>query len=250
MPKECAFCPSRATLTGEHLWSDWINGVLPKSSYSFTRKDTPSGKSSTWKGENLNLKARVVCGPCNHGWMSDIESNEAKPSLSPLIRDTSPEILPARVLISIAIFLLKTAVVADHMRTGGTPFFTAAERYTFRETQCIPLGVSMWIGALEDSFRGTFRTAHVVPVAASENDFGLYVFTFVVGHLALQLVGAKWATHNPNRNFLPPIQMESDASFFAQFWPLGGAVKWPPQDFIPVRFLNDLTDRWRTYNVV
>ncbi len=250
MPKECAFCPSTATLTGEHLWSDWINNVLPKSTYSFRRMDTTSKKVSTWKAETLNLKARVVCGPCNRGWMSDIDAREAKPSLSPLISDTSPRVLPIRVLISIAVFLLKTAVVADHMGTGGSPFFTIDERYTFRERQRIPVGVSMWIGALEDSFRGTFKTAHVLPLSSGVNDFGLYVFTYIVGHLVLKLVGAKWATYNPSRSFLPPIQLDSDATFMTQFWRIGGSVKWPPPKYVPVCFLDNLTERWRMYNVV
>jgi len=202
---KCAFCPSTAALTGEHLWSDWINGVLPPASYTFKKLDATTKKESTWGGKELNLKAKVVCETCNSGWMSDIENGEAKPALSPLIRDTSPRVLPIRTLISIGIFLFKTSVVADHVGTGGDPFFTIEERHGFRETLRVPPGLSMWIGALEESFRGTFKTLHVIPIAATENDFGLYVFTYVVGHLVLQLVGAKWAKLNP-RMILPPKQ--------------------------------------------
>jgi hypothetical protein len=247
MPKECTFCPSTATQTGEHLWSDWINGILPKSTYTFKRVETRTQKESTWSGEELNLKARVVCGKCNHGWMSDIEKNEGKPALSPLIRDTSPKVLPIRILISIGIFLFKTAVIADHASTGNSPFFTIEERYRFRKTLCIPPGLSMWIGALEDSFRGTFKALHVVPVAATENDFGLYVFTYVVGHLVLQLVGAKWATHNP-RVILPPKHRDSDSDYVIWFWPIAGSIRWPPPKYVPMRLLDNVTDRWKTYN--
>jgi hypothetical protein len=249
MAKECAFCPSTAALTGEHLWSDWINGVLPRSGYVFKKVDAKTKKESTWEGKELNVKARVVCNTCNSGWMSDVEGREAKPALSPLISDTSSRVLPIGVLVSIGIFLFMKAVIADHLGTGGDPFFTIEERHRFRETLCIPPGLSMWIGALEDGFRGTFKTLHVIPVAATENDFGLYVFTFVVGHLVLQLVGAKWATRNP-RIILPPKQRDSDSDYVTWFWPIVGSVRWPPPKYIPVGFLDNLTDRWKTYNVV
>ena len=39
-----------------------------------------------WKpGHNKRWKARVVCGDCNNGWMSDLENDHAKPVLTPLI---------------------------------------------------------------------------------------------------------------------------------------------------------------------
>jgi hypothetical protein len=245
---ECAFCPSTAALTGEHLWSDWINAVLPKSSYTFVLKRQGQGEK-TFQKDELDLKARVVCGDCNHGWMSRIENDEAKPSLSPLIRDTSMRQVSIGTLISIAIFLFKTAVIADHMGTGGTPYFTLEERYRFRETLSIPFGLSMWIGALDHSYRGTFRTLHAVPIAVTENDFGVYVFTYIVGHVVLQLVGAKWASRNP-RVILPPKQRDTDSDYMTWFWPIAGSVQWPPRLYVPVRFLNDLTDRWKNSNAL
>jgi hypothetical protein len=251
MSRQCAFCPATSNFTGEHLWSNWINAVLPPTiRCSFKRVDTQSKKESVFTKEELSLTANVVCEECNSGWMSRVDSQEAKPSLKYLISDASPRVISIRKLISIAIFLFKTAVVADHMGTGGTPYFTVQERYTFRETLSIPAGVSMWIGALEDSARGTFTTAHVNPVAAGETDFGLFVFTYIVGHLVLQIVGAKWATHNPNRSYFPPIQRDEDSRFMSPFWPIGGSIRWPPPQYMPVTLLSDLTNRWRTYNIV
>jgi hypothetical protein len=247
MGKVCVFCPSTTALTGEHLWSDWINGVLPKSIYTFKKVDIGTKKEKVWGDTKLNLRSKTVCGDCNSGWMSDVENNEAKPVLSRLIRDTSPRVLPIRLLISIGIFLLMKAVIGDHVGTGGGPFFTVEERYRFRETLCVPPGLSMWIGALEDSSRGTFKTLHVVPVSSTENDFGLYVFTFVVGHLVLQLVGAKWATHNSRA--IPPLkQRDGDSEYMTWFWPIAGSVQWPPPKYVPVNLLDNLTDRWKNSN--
>lgn len=246
---ECAFCPSTSASTGEHLWSDWINCVLPKSTYAFRKVDGRTKKESTWGGKELNLKARVVCERCNSGWMSDLDNEEAKPALSPLIRDTTPRIIPIRTLISVGIFLFKTAVVADHVGTGDAPYFTAEERYRFRETLCPPPQLSMWIGALEDSSRGAFRTLHVLPTATTENDFGLYVFTYVVGHLVLQLVGAKWATQK-RRAILPPKQQDGDSEYMTWFWPIAGSISWPPPKYAPIPLLDNLTNRWKTYNII
>jgi len=244
---QCIFCASVAS-SREHLWSDWINGILPKSTYTFKKVDAVTKRERVWEDDELNVKSKLTCIGCNTGWMSRVENDDAKPSLGPLIRGTSARVIPIRLLISIGIFLFMKSVVADHVGTGGDPFFTIEERYSFRNELSIPSGLSMWIGALEDSSRGTFKTLHVVPRAATENDFGLYIFTFVVGHLVLQLVGAKWATHNL-RTILPPKQRESDSDYMTWFWPITSSVRWPPPKYIPVSLLDNLTNRWKTYSI-
>src|SRR5579859_3041768 len=110
MPKECAFCSSTATQTGEHLWSDWMNTILGDRRYIFRRVDTETLKISKWEASELNVKARVVCGVCNSGWMSQVDRDEAKPILRHLIIDSTHRPLPIRQLISLAIFAFKTAV--------------------------------------------------------------------------------------------------------------------------------------------
>jgi hypothetical protein len=58
--QRCAFCNRTAKLTGEHVWSDWLNSIFPPSTYFY------------------RLKAKIVCRACNNGWMSNLESQHAK----------------------------------------------------------------------------------------------------------------------------------------------------------------------------
>jgi hypothetical protein len=245
----CAFCPSTATQTGEHLWSDWINAILPARTFTFSKRE--KGNVKSWQASELNLKARVVCGPCNHGWMSDIDNNEAKPILRHLIVDLGPRRISIYRLISIALFAFKTAVVADHMGTGGTPIFTEAERYAFRETLKLPSGLFMWIGALGSYNRGTFKSRHLVPEARGENDLGLYVFTYAAGHFVVQLAVARWSTHNPKRPLSPIMEQsaEWDSRMTPFFPPITGRIVWPPPEFLTYQTLDELTERWTTFTL-
>ena len=149
MPKEeCAFCPSQATATGEHLWSDWINGILSDRIYQFKKVDAKKLTVKNWEASELNLKSRVVCGQCNSGWMSQLDGSEAKPILRHLIVDLGPRQLPIRWLISLALFGFKTAVISDHVSIRNAPFFSREQRHNFARTLQIPGGVYMWFGAL------------------------------------------------------------------------------------------------------
>lgn len=228
-----------------------MNKVLPGDKFIFTRRDKNNFKVSTWETPELNLKARVVCGPCNNGWMSDIDGNEAKPILRHLIVDLTPREISLHRLISIAIFAFKTGVVADHMGNGGTPIFTKAERYTFRESLSLPAGLFMWIGALNTYNRGIFKSRHLVPETRSENDLGLYVLTYAAGHFVVQLAVARWATHNPKRPLPPIIEQGGEwSSRLIPFYPpVAGSIMWPARELLTHHTLDELTDRWKTYTL-
>jgi hypothetical protein len=77
--KECAFCASTADMSLEHVIGDWISKCLPGDKI-LTRTD--NGKVSSWPASTINWTAKVVCEPCNNGWMSDLENDVAKPALS------------------------------------------------------------------------------------------------------------------------------------------------------------------------
>lgn len=119
MGKECAFCPSTATLTGEHVWSNCINSVLSSPKFTYEQRDKHNVEIKSWQSSKLNLKARVVCAECNRTWMSEIDNNEAKPIQRHLLTDLRPRRIPIPRLISIAIFAFKTAVIGDYRDRKG-----------------------------------------------------------------------------------------------------------------------------------
>jgi hypothetical protein len=66
-----------------------------------------------------------------------------------------------------------------------------------------------------------------------------------VGHFVLQLAAVRWATHNPQRTYLPIMEQSADwSSRMIPFWPITGGVQWPPRDYLTNRSLDELTDRW------
>jgi hypothetical protein len=44
--------------------------------------------SKVWGGDPRSRRLQIVCGPCNNGWMSDLQT-AAKPTLVPLITGKS-----------------------------------------------------------------------------------------------------------------------------------------------------------------
>jgi hypothetical protein len=167
-----------------------------------------------------------------------------------MLLDTRRRTIPLRLIISLAIFAFKTAVVADHMATYGEPFFSREQRHAFARTLKIPGGVFMWFGALDHRNRGAFKTRYVVPQVAAKYDFRFYVFTYCVGHFVLQVVGTKWTTHDPKRRFPFPWidQHPGDSTVSTPFWPIpivdGMSFQWPPPDYLPDNRINALANRW------
>src|SRR4051794_20007268 len=88
MPRTCIFCGGRPT-TNEHVWSDWLRrfvGKPPASHHQQTLEH--EGQAAVVREFQLppfDLKARVVCEPCNSGWMSQFD-NEAKDILLPMLQ--------------------------------------------------------------------------------------------------------------------------------------------------------------------
>jgi hypothetical protein len=248
MPRECAFCPATANFTGEHLWSDWINKILPNRTYKYRRVDKDTLKVRSWESDELDQKANVVCGKCNSGWMSDVDAKEAKPVLRHLITATDRKVLPLRSIISLAIFGFKTAVVANHMGLRDGPFFTREQRHTFAKTLQIPGGVFMWFAALKRQTHGAFKTRYVVP-QSPEHNFRLYVFTYCVGHFALQVLGSQWTADEPGRYLFPILEQDKgDNVVSTPFWPIGSETvfSWPPPEYLPEDSINAFADRWGT----
>ena len=248
MARECGFCPSTATQTGEHLWSDWINKILVAPKFTFVRRGKENLPVSRWQASKLNLKARVVCASCNSTWMSKIDNDEAKPILRHLVTDLHPRRVSLYNLISIGIFAFKTAVVADLMGdgVGRSPIFSREERYRFRESLQIPGGVYMWLGALPHSSRGTFKSRHIEPKDRSKHDFGLYAFTYAAGNFVLQLVAVRWASGDPHRQ-LPIIEQSSDwETRLISSWPPLQPILWPPPEYLTDSALDEIVDRWST----
>jgi hypothetical protein len=118
--QQCAFCPSVADLTGEHLWSDWMNKVIPgRAGFMFSRHTAEGRALHRWKKRHLDIKLKVVCGTCNNNWMSRLEDDHAKPAIAKLIVDNGGVLLSPGQIRSIVLFAFKS--LAARGASSGFP---------------------------------------------------------------------------------------------------------------------------------
>lgn len=239
MPYECAFCPATAKLSGEHLWSNWTHSIFKGKNFTFIQRDSEGEPISIWRSQAVNLRAKVVCKPCNEGWMSNLEFRHAKPALSDLIAGNEITPITQSRADSVAIFAFKTAVVIDHMRRD-TPFFRRSIRHKFARTLTIPDNVQMWLAGFLPMGSGRFRTYY----SNSPNSVGarikLYVCSYSVGHFIFQVVAAR-SIGIPS--FRPRPGFEHLA---IPFWPkIPMGISWPPQDVLRTRIdFDKFSERW------
>jgi hypothetical protein len=201
----CAFCPEKADTTGEHIWGAWVGRMLGKlmaqPRYTYFRKES-SGQVRTWEHDVLAQKAKVVCGTCNNGWMSEIETRFQKVAAD-MVSKCAPVALRAEQLAPIAAMGFLKAVVCDHMHSLAPPFFTFEERQSFRRSFSIPAGVRMWLASSAD-IRGIFSGSTLEIPLNSPGHFKLNVFTYGIGHVVIQVTASRWMKKSLRRHSNPP----------------------------------------------
>jgi hypothetical protein len=241
MPRECAFCPSPAN-SGEHLWSDWLNEILPGGK-RFTMRDQNKEIIGDWVKPRLDWKANVVCEACNNEWMSELENGHAKPSLTELILGEVDVPIDRTRANSIALFAFKTAVVFDHLVSGRAPFFERSARHEFRNSLTIPFNVQMWLTRFVPPGSGFAQTVYHDGKVSPDKTLKMYVCTYSIEHLVLQVVGYKEQGLH---------QVESKNHFQAiTFWPdIQDAFVWPPAEALhTVSDFDSFSGRWQNVDV-
>lgn len=237
-------------MTGEHIFSAWIDRLFDSKGYNWRYTDPDTREISNWDQKNLNRKLNVVCAECNNGWMSGIENFVAKPALTNMIRDGGKQSLLPRGAVSLATFGFKCAVVANHANLHGDPFFSPAARERFKASLAIPAGVQMWIGAFQGIYKrsGVFNCYYLVPSTPSKPwcDLEFYAFTFVSGHLVFQILGSKWRTLARKGEPLPVFTQEPEWDVASvPFWPTDNVpISWPPPAYFSNDSIHEFIHRW------
>jgi hypothetical protein len=220
---ECAFCPSTAKLTLEHITSEWMNDLFPGENIHLREA---RGQVTQWKTrDEIDWKARVVCGDCNNGWMSDLENDHAKPVLTPLITgDATRMEITQQVARSIALWIFKTAVVLDQAHHRPYPWFPKDVREEFRTDRKMTSLVQMWICGVDGGRRhinlrsmyGAIKITPTYPVFS-------YICTGGIGNFAFQLCSFKHERMNTRLFPLPDFDQIA-----VPIWPqMPSGVTWP-----------------------
>lgn len=91
-PRLCIFCGG-TPISKEHVWAEWMRPYLPRGQgrqliqegrFDDREPLTVRPGPLNVKGDARSQKLKVVCGPCNHGWMSTLQK-ATKPVLLPLM---------------------------------------------------------------------------------------------------------------------------------------------------------------------
>jgi hypothetical protein len=238
---KCAFCPRTAKLSGEHLWSEWMGSLFRGTRFRFRQRDVQGNIIGTWPSLEIDLKAKVVCKPCNEGWMSNLEDRHARPALADLIVGRGVDLIVSQSRANaIALFAFKTAVIVDHMRRD-TPFFRRSVRYHFAESLEMPSNVQMWFAEYLPVSSGRFTSYYHQHSTGAANRFKLYVCTYAVGHFVFQVVAARSVGQVA---FVPA---GGDFEYLAvPFWPsIPIGFVWPPVYSLRNTFdFNAFAKRW------
>jgi hypothetical protein len=244
VPKECAFCPSTAKLSAEHIFSDWMNDLFPGTK-RFSSADTETKSMRNWTGPDLDLKLKVVCESCNNTWMSGIEHAHAKPCLTDLITGKVDVPISEEYARSIALFAFKTIAICDHSRRNyPARFFPREIRYMFKSALEITPTVQMCFAGFLPRTHGLCTTIyHDVP---GPEGLKLYVCTYAVGHFVFQGVAFRkpvsWLIRPHNGAF---------ENLAVPFWPrIPLGFSWPPQNALSdARELRAFASRWARIDI-
>jgi hypothetical protein len=162
----CVFCGG-SPLSKEHLWSDWIKHVVPRTgpnshfhyltSIDFLNNDVVSNEDvvsddpdlmvvipgiKQYQGHFGNRTIKEVCTSCNGGWMSRIEE-KAKDILTPLILG-QPVIIDKESQLTIAKWAVLKTIIGEYT-DPPTQAIPKEDRKVFMQTEIPPNGWKVFI---------------------------------------------------------------------------------------------------------
>ncbi len=241
MPRRvCVFCQQEATLTGEHLWSNWLNRE-PSKGYTFRYTDHTGTVTHEWQSKKLNIKVRVVCPNCNSGWMSGLEQ-KAKSILENIIWRNTTTTFGPRDIVSIASFAFTKTVVADAMAEDKKPFFSPRIRHRFSRSLAVPEAVQVWLAAFHSrthKSRGIFKSLY----HRVDRRLHFHSFTFGMGDIILQVASPRPLPPPGINRLLRQNAFWTECT--AELWPSNGRpIPWPPGKYLSDDTVDAFVNRW------
>ena len=245
--KQCAFCLRPAKMTAEHIWSEWMGRLFSSYTGRYHVQWGVGPEAKTWKSKSIDAVARVVCERCNNGWMSDVDA-EASATMSNMIRYGSAVSLLPVGIASIATFAYKAAVVVDCAGGGGGPFFPPAERKRFSAGGQLPGGVQVWLSTIRTKRLHSHIRGHYAKINTGRyRHFRVFVFTYSVGFLVVQLIAFRWGSKLLKRPRFIPYLRQADVftPVSVPLWPPDGRpVLWPTEQYLTDQTIHQISERW------
>lgn len=239
MARRCVFCGGTG-LTREHVIPRWLSTVLPEQA-RFRGQDQATllfhpeiginGPHHREMKETFNsMTVKAVCGPCNNGFMNDIEA-KARPYLSAMIRGKLAISLDAGAAGAIATWAVKTSLMAQ--LTGSEPAALEQEYQNLYATRQPATSCMVWAAAVDDEHwalrvecRGVLYPVDGQAVTIDDPP-NLLSVTIGLGSLLLHIIvdpiigNSVWNLTSTFAGALVPL------------WPNPGSTTWPLRTLHP-----------------
>lgn len=230
----CIFCDGTG-LSKEHIWSDWLDQVLPKAAYRYEAYyaggrdvdgDVKSIAPRRRQGSVQTKKFRGVCERCNNEWMSKIV-DDAKPYATKLIKG-EPIVLTMKAQSALASWLSLSAMMANRLAKLRHKFPASDLAHMF-EHHTAPAHWRIDIGLYAEPDQVEFNNSHFAFILADTktneiaSEFVVHAIATTLGHLYVIVYCAEPVDHrlarivpaNIHRPHLVPI------------WPSIGHISFP-----------------------
>jgi hypothetical protein len=195
----CPFCQKRThPPTREDIFARWMAKYFPTDAGPMVvigwDHHKPTGEE--WYGRpgkkgNMGFIVKKPCKACNNGWMSRLET-KAEPIMWQMIvgNDT---VIPSGEQLTLARWLLKTAMAWEFFRKRSPKYFKPMERLAMAQEQPhLPPHILFFLARYRsiDSGNAGFFAEYDLPLAFESEGRHVadaYVSTFAIGELALQI---------------------------------------------------------------
>lgn len=151
----CIFCGG-SPVTKEHVFGRWIQKYIvandERTKHMLLRPGLLAmkpGKLHLRQGGAVSTQLRVVCGPCNHGWMRETQEAAAR-HLIPLLAGDWTAALEPDACSAIASWFTLFSMVSE-FQDSATIGVTQAQRTEFMATRTPPSGWTIMMGRYFDS---------------------------------------------------------------------------------------------------
>jgi hypothetical protein len=223
--RRCCFCDREiaANAPPEHVIPKWVGLACPGATFT-TRHN--SGRATT--GKVIDITVETVCGDCNHGWMSNLESTNA-PRLKPMLKG-EPHGLSIQQQDSLARWATKTAMTLDQTFPANERVFFAAERKSLMERQLAPPGTGVQLGHyagtgpfLDFGHNDLYRGAVTDPANPGPPDG--HRTAIRIDKLIVE-INVTSDSHLNLRSGTPGVDV---GDLLLPIWPAAAPVAWPPK---------------------
>jgi hypothetical protein len=226
----CIFCErafgSGRKRSGEHAFPKWTANALPGKSRRVKHTYTPfmdaGSEYREWTADGYALVAKVVCRPCNHGWMDTTIERPARPHLWPIIQGAAVT-LTEGACERIANWGLKTAMMIDmcHRPEGrSVPAGTYPELFA---VQNVLPHTFVWLGAWDAGSDALGRNGSLHIDVGEASLAPMWFGLVAIGHMVVMLVVRARADYEKG------LQITGDlGASLLPIWPYSEPVTWPP----------------------